>query len=122
MSNPETITIDDVKYVREDSVSELKSDVNGLPYCIVRCDRSGVYAGFVSKDNGQTVEILRARKLWYWSGAASLSQLAVDGVSDPDGCKFPCELDSVSVRDCIEIIPATSKCYDSISSVSVWRA
>lgn len=30
-----------------------------------------------------------ARRLWYWDGAASISQIAVDGVSKPENCKFP---------------------------------
>jgi len=122
MDKLETMIIDDIKYVREDSISQKKVDTDGLPYSIVRCDRSGVYAGFVSKDDGKVVEIKRARKLWYWDGAASLSQLSVDGVSKPESCKFPCEVDFVSVRDCIEIIPATNKCYESIKGVSIWAA
>lgn len=121
MSKPKTMMIDDVQYIRADSVAQQAESADGLPYCIVRCDCSGVYAGYVADDMGKMVTIHKARKLWYWSGAATLSQLAMEGVKKPDECKFPCELPSVSVRDCIEIIPATVACRESISGVKVWE-
>ncbi|MCF0120546.1 MAG: hypothetical protein HUJ65_02815, partial [Oscillospiraceae bacterium] len=39
------------------------------------------------------VELTQCRRIWYWSGAASLSQLANDGVRKPDECKFTITLD-----------------------------
>ena len=36
MSKPESITIDDVRYVRADSVTQQASYLNGLPYVICR--------------------------------------------------------------------------------------
>lgn len=121
MSTPETIKIDEIEYVRKDAITQPKTNTDGLKYAIVRGDHSGVFAGFIAEDSGQCVRIFNARRLWYWSGAASLSQLAMEGVKKPSQCKFPAAVPEISVRDCIEVIPATSACFDSIKGVEEWK-
>lgn len=118
---PETLKIDDVEYVRKDSLNEKAPSMDGLPYKIVRCDRTGVFAGYVESRSGREVVIRKARRLWYWSGAASLSQLSVDGTKKPDQCKFPCEVDRVEVLDAIEILDVTAKAKKSLDGVKVWE-
>lgn len=90
-------------------------------YVIVRTQSAGVFAGHLESRNGQEVTLSNARRLWYWSGAASLSQLAVDGVSNPKDCKFPTEVESVDLLQAIEILPVTKKAQESIASVKVWQ-
>jgi len=53
-------------------------------------------------------------------GAASLSQLAMEGASKPQNCKFPCEVDRVILTEAIEILECTEKSRQSISVVRVW--
>ena len=48
-------------------------------YCMVRSKSAGVFAGTIEKLDGQTATLTKARRIWYWDGAASLSQLATDG-------------------------------------------
>lgn len=62
-----------------------------------------------------------ARRMWRWAGAASLSQLAADGTSKPDECKFPVAVDKVTLTEAIEIIPITRKAKESIEEVPVWK-
>lgn len=88
---------------------------------IIRGDRSGVFFGTLAEKNGQEVKLTNCRRLWYWSGAASLSQLAVDGVANPVGCKFTVTVDEIIVLDAIEIIPCTDKAVQSITSTREWR-
>jgi len=90
-------------------------------YVIVRTHSAGVFAGEIESRNGQEVVLLNARRLWYWAGAASLSQLATDGTSNPSSCKFPCEVARVELLQAIEIIDVTEKAKDSIKGVAVWR-
>lgn len=120
MSEPKTIKIDDVEYVRADSLPKKAEKVDGMEYSIIRGDRSGVFAGYVKEREDNEVTIVNARRLWYWDGAASLSQLSQDGVSKPQNCKFPKEVAELLVLDAIEIIPATAKAQKSIASVGVW--
>jgi len=92
-----------------------------MKYVIVRTYSAGVFAGFLESRNGQEVVMREARRLWYWKGAASLSQLAVDGVSCPEECKFPVAVDRVELLQAIEILDVTSKARESILSVKVWE-
>jgi hypothetical protein len=91
-----------------------------MKYVIVRTYSAGVFAGNLESRNGREVVLRNARRIWYWSGAASLSQLAVDGTSDPENCKFPVEVDRVELLEAIEILDVTSKAEGSIKAVKVW--
>ena len=92
-----------------------------LKYVIVRTYSAGVFAGELESKNGQEVVLRNARRIWYWSGAASLSQLAMEGTSDPMNCKFPCEVDKVELLQAVEILDVTQKAKDSIKGVPIWK-
>ena len=89
---------------------------------IVRADRAGVFFGEIIERNGSEVKMKDVRRLWYWDGAASLSQLAVEGVSKPQNCRFTVTVTTMEILGVIEIIPCTQKAVESINSVAVWRA
>ncbi len=91
-------------------------------YKIVRTFSAGVFAGYVESRNGQEVVMRTARRLWAWSGAASLSQLAMEGTNNPGGCKFPIAVDRVELLQAIEILDVTRKAQISIEAVPVWTA
>lgn len=91
-------------------------------YVIVRTYSAGVFAGELIRRDGKEVELRNARRLWYWDGAASLSELAVRGVSQPRSCKFPTPVESVTLTEAIEIIPATDEARKSIEAVPEWTA
>ena|SRR3990167_2520497 len=90
-------------------------------YVIVRTYSAGVFAGNLASRKGQEVILKNARRLWYWSGAASLSQLAVDGVSNPSSCKFPAEVSQVELLQAIEILDVTKKAESCIKAVPIWK-
>ena len=94
---------------------------NKLKYVIARAYSAGVFAGELVKRSGQEVVLQNARRLWYWSGAATLSQLAVEGTSDPQNCKFPCEVSRVELLQTIEILDVTDRARKSIAEVPVWK-
>jgi hypothetical protein len=58
---------------------------------------------------------------WRWSGAASLSQLAQSGTSNPSGCKFPEEVNQILLTEVIEILSVTEIAKASIAGVAVWK-
>ena len=96
---------------------------DGLTYCIVRTYSAGVFAGYYDRNNRSKVgTVYEARRLWYWAGAASLSQLAMEGVKNPDDCKFPVALPEVDLTEIIEVEPCTEEARKSIAGVKVWEA
>ena len=99
-----------------------KPSVKKEKYQIVRTYSAGVFAGVVVSRKGQEVVMKNARRLWYWAGAASLSQLAVDGTSSPSQCKFPEVVPQIELLQAIEILDVSDKAKASIESVPVWKA
>lgn len=93
-------------------------------YVIVRTYAMGVFAGTLDPESTETKKILTdARRIWYWDGAASLSQLATDGTSKPKNCKFPVEVSRVELTSPqgFEILDVTPKARESIASVVAWK-
>ena len=90
-------------------------------YYIIRADRAGVFAGNIKERNGDEVTMENVRRLWYWDGAASLSQLAVDGVTAPGLCKFTVTVPEMTIFGVIEIIPCSEKAEQVIKAVPVWK-
>jgi hypothetical protein len=90
-------------------------------YSIVRTYSAGVFAGNIESRKGKEVVLNNARRIWYWEGANSLSQLAVDGTNKPENCKFPEEVKEVILTEVIEILTCTAKAEKSIKSVPVWK-
>lgn len=93
-----------------------------MKYVIVRTYSAGVFAGNLESRNGQEVVLRNARRIWYWAGAASLSQLAMEGTKKPLECKFPCEVDRVELLEAIEILDVTEQAEKSIKEVPIWAA
>ena len=88
---------------------------------IIRGDRSGVEFGTLAAYKGREVTLHNARRIWYWDGAATLSQLAKDGTKNPENCKFTVYVDSITILDAVEIIPCTDKAIISIEGVKAWK-
>lgn len=92
------------------------------PYVIVRTYSAGVFAGNLESREGKEVVLKNARRIWYWEGAASLSELAVRGVRYPGKCKFPCPVPEVILTEAIEILPVSKKAEKCIQEVPEWKA
>jgi hypothetical protein len=93
-----------------------------MEYVIVRTQNAGVFAGELKAREGSEVTLVNARRLWYWSGAASLSELAQRGTSRPESCKFPVEVSQVVLLGVIEILSVTPEARQNIKEVKVWTA
>ena len=88
---------------------------------IVRADRAGVFYGEIKERNGSEVVMINVRRIWYWDGAASLSQLATEGTTNPSKCKFTVYVPEITILGVIEIIPCSDKAVKSIEGVAEWK-
>ena len=89
-------------------------------YVIVRTYSAGVFAGELESRVGREVVLRNARRLWYWDGAATLSELAQRGTSKPAKCKFPIVVDRVELLEAIEILDVSTAARKTIDEVPVW--
>jgi len=113
------IVIEGVTYVPKGSQSATLKD--GMPFVIVRTYSAGVHAGYLKERNGKEVTLLESIRIWKWAGAASLSQLAMEGTNDPGNCKFAMPVNTILLTEAIEIIDMTDTAKQSVQKLATWK-
>lgn len=92
---------------------------------IIRSYGAGVFFGTLAEaqqtEDKWTVELKDVRRLWRWAGACSITQLAVDGTKNPEGCNFTMTEPSVVISSVIEIHECSEQAIESIGSVKEWK-
>lgn len=95
-------------------------------YVIARCNNAGVHAGYVVSTNAHHTVLRDSRRIWYWTGAASLSEIAAHGLNPAraEGSKIAAKVPLNRLRDSdicelIVCLPAGRK---SVEEAPVWRA
>ena len=92
---------------------------------VIRSYGAGVFYGTLNEvekcEDKYTVELLDCRRLWYWDGACSITQLAVEGTKRPNDCKFTITEKSIVVASVIELHECTETACQSIENVRVWK-
>lgn len=88
---------------------------------IIRTIHAGVFYGEIKERKGDEAVLANVRRIWFWSGAATLSQMAQEGVKNPRRCKFTVYVPEMTVLGVIEVIPCTEAAIKSIESVEAWR-
>lgn len=96
-------------------------DIKKEAFYIVRSTNAGVFFGHIADKRGDEVDMMDVRRLWYWDGAASLSQMAVEGVKAPGNCKFTVVVPSMTILGVCEIIQCSDEAVRSIQGVREWR-
>jgi hypothetical protein len=94
MSNPETITIDDVQYVRQDSVNNtITGNIK-----IVILQRGWVMVGYFSR-NGQDCKLEKASVIRSWGTTKGVGEIATGPTSSTklDKCNGLVEFDYLTV-------------------------
>jgi hypothetical protein len=118
--SPKTIKIDNVEYVPKEEYTPAKK-VNGLDFVIVRTYSAGVFAGYLKSRDGKEVKLYNAIRIWQWYGAASLSQLAMEGTKDASNCKFAVPVNEIDLTEAIEVIYCSEEAKLNIESVPSWK-
>ena len=110
------LVIDGTTYVPKDSVLR-----DGMQFVCVRTYSAGVHCGYLKERGGKEATLIDSIRIHYWSGAASLSQLAMEGVKNPGSCRFAMPVGSILLTEVIEVIPMTEKAVENIKSVPIWK-
>lgn len=81
---------------------------------IVRTYSAGVHFGYLTERNGREVALARSRRIWRWSGANTLSEIALHGVEK----KYSRLSEPVSILllECIEIIPCAPEAVENLEA------
>ena len=76
-------------------------------FCIVRTYSAGVHCGILEECNGTAVLLKDARRIWHWSGAFTLNEMAVNGCAENSRISQP--VDQILLTQAIEVIPCSPK-------------
>lgn len=114
-----TIEINGVEYIRKDSV-EAGIEINTDNIVLIRTYSAGVHFGTLKSRDGKEIILTNARRLFYWSGACSLSQVAMDGV-DYSNSKISIIVPEITLMDAIEIIPMSKKAGKEMMEAVAWK-
>jgi hypothetical protein len=88
---------------------------------IVRADRAGVFFGTLKGKTANTVILTQCRKLWSWSGANAVEEIAKHGVVNPNDCKFTVIVDEMEIYNQVQVIPCTDEAIKIIEGVKEWK-
>ncbi len=119
--------INGIVYVPKDSIktTNMADNLDGMPFVLIRTYSAGVHFGYLkSKESlisGVNVVLINSRNIFYWNGAAGISQIATIGVSKPDDCKFTMVVPERELTQVIEIIPITEIAKLNLEKVKVWQ-
>ena len=115
------VVIDGKTYVPKDSLTQKAQSRDGMDFVCIRTYSAGVHCGYLKERNGKEATLMDSIRIHYWSGAASLSQLAMEGVKNPDSCRFAMPVNEIELTEAIEVIPMTEKAVKNIQSVPSWK-
>ena len=120
------VVIDGIKYIAETEIkNNTMATIDGLKAVLIRSYAAGVHFGYLVEEKfteaGKVVKLINTRRVWYWDGAASLSQMALTGVTKPENCKFSVVLPENEIVNVIETIPLTEIAKNNLYEVNVWK-
>ena len=84
-------------------------------YCVVRTYSAGVHVGVVKSQNGKESVLSDARRIWYWTGAFTLSAVAVSGVGH--NSKISVAVPEILLTEAIEIIPCSEAAEKNLREI-----
>jgi len=107
-------------YVKKGSETTKVPDFEGLTLCVLRTYSAGVWIGWVDYESGEfgNVTVIKGVRVYKWSGAFTLSELAVVGTTDPKNCKFSTEVPELKLNKVIEYLPICSSAVASLNKVA----
>lgn len=125
-TNFNEVEINGTIYVPKGSESNIPyATADKMQAVLIRSYASGVHFGLLKSRedllSGIAVELVNSRRVYYWDGACSLSQLAMEGSKCPDKCKIAVPVNLITVSQVIEIIPLTENQYKTLNSYKEWK-
>lgn len=115
-----SIVIDGVEFVPKQQMAESE----GRTFVVVRTYSAGVHVGYLdfqNPENPKEVRLNNSRRIHFWKGAASLSQMAMEGISNAAESRVAMTLPSITLTEAIEVIPCTEAARTNLEGQPVWK-
>lgn len=120
------ITINGIEYIKKEELEKVSENkiaepIDGMPFVCIRTYSAGVHFGYLKSRNGKEVELVNSIRVYYWDGACSLSELATNGSSKIDKCKYAVTVPHIILTEAIEIIDVTEVAKNQMEGAKRWK-
>lgn len=114
-----------VKEILKEELGEKKESISELSMIerlvMVRTYSAGVHFGTLKYKNGKEIILYNAHRVFYWSNACSLSQLAMEASGGQnENNKISMAVNEILLTEAIEIIPITNEVFKSLIG-TIWK-
>lgn len=89
---------------------------------IARIDRAGVFHGTLAAKDAETTTMTDVRRIYYWRGALSVTDMSVTGVKAGSKVTVPAKRVEFETTKVVELIECTDEASKSIESIEPWKA
>lgn len=79
---------------------------------LVRTYSAGVHIGTLENKEGTNVLLSSAHRIWKWSDAFTLSEVATKGIG-PES-RVSCKVDFIELTQAVEIIPVSAAAFETV--------
>lgn len=90
-------------------------------YVVVRTHSAGVHIGTLVQQSGTAALLSNARRLWRWSGAVTLHEVAIHGVDRSRWTRISNAVPEILLTEAIEIIPTSNDAKECLDEY-VWNS
>ena len=95
------LTINGITYIPKDSDP---APIKLGPEVLIRTCSAGVHIGILKSRQGTEVELLNARRLWFWRGAFTLNAVVTKGVNRAES-RISAPVPSILLTQAVEVLP-----------------
>lgn len=89
---------------------------------IARIDRAGVFHGTLAAKDAEITTMTDVRRIYYWKGALSVTDMSVTGVKAGSKITLPAKRVEFETGRIVELIECTDEASKSIESIKPWKA
>ena len=89
-------------------------------HVIVRSNLAGVFFGILTAKDGDELTLSKARKLYYFSGANTVEDLANQGALNSSDCKVTAPVDIIIISKFEQILPCSKNSINQLNSIPIW--
>ena len=89
-------------------------------YVLIRSGKAGAFAGEFVEKNGTEVTLKNARKIYYWYGAKTVEDIAVNGIKRINNCKITVEVSEIIIDDVCQVLPVSPVAEKIIREAPIW--
>lgn len=86
---------------------------------IARIDRAGVFMGTLAHIDSDIVRLTNVRRIYYWQGALSVTDIASNGIKSGKVTK-PCDVVEFNRSGLVEINKCSDKAAKCITEIKPW--